>query len=57
MVEEFPGKPKGMHWRTYNRLRRSHDLAARSSMIGMNQFAGRLGQRLSAKSRPSSDPL
>jgi hypothetical protein len=23
----FPAKPKGMHWRTYNRLRHIHDLA------------------------------
>jgi hypothetical protein len=22
--DEFPGKPKGMHWRTYLRLEREH---------------------------------
>lgn len=25
MLELFPEKPKGMHWRTYDRLRRQHD--------------------------------
>lgn len=25
--DEFPQKPKGMHWRTYNRLHRLHDQA------------------------------
>ena len=27
MLEEFPDKPKGMHWRTYERWRRVHDAA------------------------------
>jgi hypothetical protein len=32
MLDEFPNKPKGMHWRTYDRLRRVHDVAdARST--------------------------
>jgi hypothetical protein len=25
--DAFPDKPRGMHWRTYDRLRRSHDAA------------------------------
>jgi hypothetical protein len=28
MFDDFPQKPKGMHWRTYLRLRHSHDIAA-----------------------------
>ncbi len=27
MLDEFPDKPKGMHWRTYDRLRRVHNVA------------------------------
>jgi hypothetical protein len=25
--DKFPDKPKGMHWQTYQRLRRAHDVA------------------------------
>jgi hypothetical protein len=28
MYDDFPGRPKGMHRRTYIRLRHSHDIAA-----------------------------
>lgn len=28
MLDAFPDKPKGMHWRTYDRLRQIHDAAA-----------------------------
>jgi hypothetical protein len=28
MFDPFPSKPKGMHWRTYKRLRHLHDVAA-----------------------------
>ena len=27
LFDAFPSRPKGMHWRTYNRLRHHHDLA------------------------------
>jgi hypothetical protein len=30
----FPDKPKGMHWRTYDRLCRVHDAAEERSIIG-----------------------
>jgi hypothetical protein len=42
MFEPFPDKPKGMHWRTYDRLRRAHDAADARSMMGMMRFVDRL---------------
>jgi hypothetical protein len=38
MLEAFPDRPKGMHWRTYDRRRRAHDLAERKAMTGLTQF-------------------
>ena len=38
MSEAFPGKPKGMHWQTYERLRRDHDAADARSMMGVMRF-------------------
>jgi len=35
MSEAFPDKPKGMHWQTYERLRRAHDAAESRSMTGL----------------------
>jgi hypothetical protein len=32
----FPEKPKGMHWRRYNRLRRRHDQAYERSLMGLS---------------------
>ena len=34
MLDDFPDKPKGMHWRTYDRLCRVHDAAEERSIIG-----------------------
>jgi hypothetical protein len=47
MLEEFPDKPKGMHWRTYERQRRLHDAAEERSTIGLMGFVERLGRRSS----------
>ena len=38
MSEAFPDKPKGMHWQTYERLRRAHDAADARSMMGVMRF-------------------
>ena len=38
MFEDFPDKPKGMHWRTYDRLRGRDDLADARSMAGLEHF-------------------
>ncbi len=45
MLDEFPDKPKGMHWRTYDRLHRAHDIAEERSTIGLMQFVDRLRRR------------
>ena len=38
MSEEFPDKPKGMHWRTYERLRWVHDVAEERSNISLTSL-------------------
>jgi hypothetical protein len=48
MLEGFPDKPKGMHWETYDRLRRAHDIAEARSMVGLTQFVDRLQRRARA---------
>jgi hypothetical protein len=43
VFEEFPDRPKGMHWVTYERLKASHDCAASRCMVGLSRLASRLG--------------
>jgi hypothetical protein len=50
MLDEFPDKPKGMHWRTCERLRRRHDAAEERSTVGLIGFVERLGCRTSRRS-------
>jgi len=38
MSQAFPDKPKGMHWQTYDGLRRAHDVAEARSMTGLMRF-------------------
>jgi len=47
MFEDFPDKPKGMHWRTYDRLRGRYDMAEARSMAGLEHFLNRLDPILS----------
>jgi len=47
MLDDFPKKPKGMHWRTYERWRRVHDAARGRSFIGLMDFVTRLKKRAS----------
>jgi hypothetical protein len=47
MLDDFPEKPKGMHWRTYERLCRVHDTAKARSFIGVMDFVERLRKRAS----------
>jgi hypothetical protein len=37
MLDEFPEKPKGMHWRTYDRLFRMLDEAEERSTIDLKR--------------------
>jgi hypothetical protein len=45
MLDCFPGRPKGMHWRTYTRLRNSHDVAAARCTMGLTQFLDQRSSR------------
>jgi hypothetical protein len=42
VTEAFPEKPKGMHWRRYNRLRRRHGQAFERSLMGLAKSTERL---------------
>jgi hypothetical protein len=41
IFEFFPLKPKGMHWKTYDRLRSSHDVAAKRCPTALEKWLGR----------------
>jgi hypothetical protein len=47
MLDDFPEKPKGMHWRTYERMWRVYDAAKARSFIGLTDFVKRLKRRAS----------
>jgi hypothetical protein len=38
MLEDFPDKPKGMHWQTHDRQRRAYDAAEERSTIGLSDL-------------------
>lgn len=40
------GKPKGMHWRTFERLKAEHDAFAEASWMGMAERLGLMNRRL-----------
>jgi len=45
MLESFPEKPRGMHWRTYERFRRVHGAAQARFIPGMMAHVKLLGTR------------
>jgi hypothetical protein len=55
IFEEFPDKPKGMHWRTYERWRLVNDLTEKRYL--MSFVERRLGRRSFGKCRPSMKRL
>jgi hypothetical protein len=51
MLEKFPDKPKSMHWRTYERLRRVHDVAHKQSTVSLIGFVERQRRRSAPRAR------
>jgi hypothetical protein len=46
VLDDFPPKPKGMHWRRYHHLRRQHDQAVQDSLRTLAPIAKRMLSRL-----------
>jgi hypothetical protein len=46
MTKPFPEKPKGMHWRTYERLRWEHHEAEMEQLAGMRECLERLEKKV-----------
>ena len=46
MLEPFPEKPKGMHWRTYNRLFREHHVAETEQLAGMKEWIDKVQRKI-----------
>ncbi len=42
MMEPFPEKPKGMHWKTYERLWWEHHEAEMEQLLSMKEWLDRL---------------
>jgi hypothetical protein len=50
-ILNFPGdKPKGMHWKTYYRLRMKHDDSVDQALMGISKRLGIVNDRLSSLS-------
>jgi hypothetical protein len=52
MLYDLPYKPKGMHWRTYDRLQRRYEAADSQSLMTLTKFVDRYAAR---RSRRGSD--
>ena len=51
------GKPKGMHWRTFERLKAKHDAFAHASWAGMAERLGLMSRRLTGLGLDPLDDL
>lgn len=51
------GKPKGMHWRTFERLKAEHDAFANASLEGIAERLGLMNRRLAGMSLDPLDDL
>jgi hypothetical protein len=47
MMKPFPEKPRGMHWRTYERLWWEHHEAETEQLMGMREWLDKLESKLS----------
>jgi hypothetical protein len=46
MMEPFPEKPKGMHWKTYARLFWEHHEAEMEQLVGMREWLDRFEKKI-----------
>ncbi len=46
MMEPFPERQKGMHHKTYRRLREDHDEAEMSQLAGMREWLDKLERKV-----------
>jgi hypothetical protein len=46
LMESFPEKPKGMHWRTYERLWWEHHEAEMEHLAGMREWLDKMEKKL-----------
>jgi hypothetical protein len=46
MMEPFPDKPKGMHWKTYERLWWEHHEAEMAQLAGMREWLDRFEKKV-----------
>jgi|SRR5665213_197915 len=51
MLEDFPDKPKGMRWRTYDRLRAAYDVAEARSLLGLTRSLDRTQRKWPRRAR------
>jgi hypothetical protein len=52
ILNDSGGKPKGMHWATFTRLKEQHDVLVLHSLAGMDDKLGLVMQRLRRVSTP-----
>src|SRR5215217_3451019 len=46
MMEPFPGKPKGMHWKTYERLWWEHHEAEMEQLVSMREWLDKMEKQV-----------